>query len=504
MKNLCYNNRCTSLWKKTAKNQAEVIKLNKMSGIAGVYQVKDGKQVEKMLDKLKHRGPEVQKVFDFKKVSLGNTALKEEAGGYFKKDGTTIVVDGAVYNENRASPEVILDSFFELGTESFNELDGCFTFIISDGEDIIAARDPVGLKPLYYVEGEDCIYFASEIKALVHTSSEIKPFPPGHYYHFQKGFVKYYQMPEMSEEEKVELNEAIQKVHDLLVNAADKRYREGKKLGVYLSGGIDSSVVAAAAAEVSDNLETFSVGVKHSNDVPKARKVANYLGSTHHEYIYDEEEMLEILPEVIYHLESFDMYLVRSSIANYLVSKLAKEAGVDLVFCGEGGDELFGGYHYLKQFGPDKIKQELLKLTFTGHRNGFQRVDRMTAAHSLDCHMPFMDKDVSEYAFKLPVAWKIKDKTEKWILRKAFEKKLPEDIVWRKKQKFFKGAGCDKILEKIAEDKTTDEEFEKEKQIHEDFILRSKEELFYYKIFRKFFPTESVLSTIGRTATVIG
>jgi len=480
-----------------------------MSGIAGVYQRENCRELlGNILNKIKHRGPDGTGIVSYGKTALGQTCFAGEKIG--RGQDMFAVVDGYIFNEEidgDAAGDKIVNAYVKYGKEFAKELEGSFAFILADGDRVIAARDPVGLKPLYYAEDEGAVmYFASEIKALTDISEDIKTFPPGYYYHSDEGFVKYYKKPVLSSNGDISVEEAISKVKELLVNAAEKHYEDNKKLGLYLSGGIDSSVVAAAASEIADDIDTFSVGMDTSEDLPNARLVARYLGTNHHEYIYKPEEMLKVLPEVIYYLESFDMYLVRSSIANYLVSKIARESGVDLVFCGEGGDELFAGYHYLKDFEPEEIENELLKLTFNGHNNGFQRVDRMTAAHSLDGHMPIMDNEVAEFAYGLPVEWKIYEeggkKIEKWILRKAFEDDLPEEIVWRKKAKFFKGAGSADILKQFAEQRISDEEFEREKQIDDDFVLRSKEELYYYRIFKEYFPHKSILETIGRTATV--
>ncbi|WP_325224675.1 asparagine synthase-related protein [Schnuerera sp.] len=479
-----------------------------MSGIAGVCHRNNSKElVKKILEKIKHRGPDDTSIISIGETALGQTCFTGEKIG--NKDNMVAVVDGDIFNEDLDNDTIgnkIINGYLNYGKEFIQKLEGSFAFILTDGNKVMAARDPVGLKPLYYTEEEgNIIYLASEIKALKDMTEDIRIFPPGYYYHSDKGFIKYYEEPTLGTNDDMPVDRAIPKVKELLVNAVEKAYEDNKKVGLYLSGGIDSSVIVSAASEITDNIDTFAVGMSTSEDIPNARIVAKHLGTNHNEYIYEPEEMLKILPEVIYYLESFDMFLVRSSIANYLVSKMAKENGVDLVFSGEGGDELFGGYHYLKNFNDEEIESELLKLTFNAHNNGFQRIDRMTVAHSLDVNIPIMDKKVAEFAYSLPVDWKVYEKDgkkiEKWILRKAFEEDLPEKIVWRRKSKFFKGTGSSDILKEFAEQMISDEEFEHQKYLEDGFILRSKEELYYYKIFKEYFPHKSILDTIGRTRT---
>ncbi|HLV10569.1 MAG TPA: asparagine synthase-related protein, partial [Halanaerobiales bacterium] len=399
----------------------------------------------------------------------------------------------------------LLKLYEEHGKDCVNYMNGPFALAIADGRDIFVARDPLGLKPLYYSKHRDKILFASEIKGLTPHSKDIRTFPPGHYYHSQEGFNKYFSG--LGNKDTINSRkEAASKIRHLLIEAVNKRINDVKKPGIYLSGGIDSSVLVAAASRIIDNIKTFAVGTQNSQDLKKARIVADFIGTDHYQYIYNINEVINIIPEVVYQLESFDQYLVRSSLANYFVARLAKQQGVELVLCGEGGDELFGGYHYLKDIkDTEKIKKELKILAMAGHSNGFQRVDRINMAHSLLYDMPFMDKTVREYAFSIPVKWKLygdKDPIEKWILRKAFENDLPEEIVWRKKEKFFKGAKTTDIIKQYIEETISDEEYRKDKKIADDFVLRSKEELYYYRIFKNNYPQSSILKTIGRTRTV--
>ncbi len=482
-----------------------------MSRILAIYSNRGEalkKLAPKLLNKIRHKGCNMSKIYLTRGTVMGQNYFPPEKEVDFDNNNIIVVANGYIntnQTNNKPLQKIISDLYVDEGENLINYLEGSFAFVLGDGQKIFAARDPLGLKPLYYTDFNDTIIFASEIKALIGQGFEIKTFPPGHYFTSDKGFVKYYELKN-NKDNCSSPEEAASEIRKRLIEVIEKYYDRDKNVGIYLSGGIDSSIIAAAAREVISDLETFSVGVKDSTDLPNARIVADHVGANHHECIYDLDEMLEVLPEVLYHLESFDMYLVRSAVANYLLSRMAHKFGKNLVLCGEGSDELFAGYSYLKKFDTSEIERELYKLTFTSHANGFQRVDRMTSAFSIDAIVPFVDISLVEFALNLPVEWKMykKDssKIEKWILRKAFENDLPPEIVWREKKKFSEGAGSSETIQKYAEKIISDQEFEREKLIKNGFMLRSKEELFYYRIFRELFPNDSVIDTIGRTATV--
>lgn len=369
------------------------------------------------------------------------------------------------------------------------------------GSDLLAARDPLGVKPLYYAVGKEAIFAASEIKALLHMGSVPKALPPGSYLHREEGIVPYYKVPEVEENRSIGLTDAIDRLKSQLYDAVKEKTGD-IPWGVYLSGGLDSSIVACLAAQaVNTPVKTFTVGIKNSEDVEKAREVSSLIGSEHHEYIYGEEEVLKVLEDVIFHLESFDCAYVRSSIPNFLAAKLARQKGLKLMLSGEGSDEIFAGYSYLKELSRKKeIRAELFKLVNGLHHTGLQRVDRMNAAHGLECRLPYLKPTLVEFVMTLPLEWKLSESSQhlkdKWILRKAFEDHLGYDLAWREKQQFDQGAGSSNLMERIADEFISDKEYYKE-AVSGSAPVRNKEELLYYRIFRKHFPAE-VIPLVGR------
>ncbi|MDK2836419.1 MAG: hypothetical protein PWP21_1196 [Thermosediminibacterales bacterium] len=473
-----------------------------MSGIAGQYGPDTEKQgINTILEKMKHRGPDGVEVFSKSNVVVGQAKLslipENETDSDFKEQ--YLALDGDL----PYTPEQLLKLFNQKGPEFINELNGPFALIIGNSKTLFAARDPLGVKPLYYGRRGDNWYFASEIKGLSNKVEEIKYFPPGYYFDSEKGFVKYSEDIRFKEKDDVnDIEKTCRDIRESVIEAVEEALNENIPTGILLSGGIDSSVIAAAAAEVSDEkLQTFSVGLEGSEDLENARKVADYLGTEHHEYTYSTDEMMDILSDVIYYLESFDAPLVHSSIANFIVSRMAKQNGIKMVLCGEGSDELFAGYDYLKKFDSHReLNKELENLISGLHNGGLQRVDRMANAHSLEAKVPFLNEKVVDLALTVPAKWKIKgeEKIEKWILRKAFSGLLPDEILWRKKAKFHEGTGSSDVMKELIDKKIDDAEFIKEKQKQESIDFLTKEEMYYYNIFCDYFP-ESAVNTVNRT-----
>ena len=484
-----------------------------MSGIVCFAGKKNQQLITGALRRLRHRGPHRQGVIDAGALQIGYTAFTQGTGNnpddagqeFYRDQKGAVLFDGFLYNGGGLlAARAVLELYRKRGKNFLNLLDGIFALAVSNGDDFLLARDSFGLKPLYYGEHPDGLLFASELKALAPFCRQVHLFPPGNYYTPTEGFVPYFEFERdilQKEAWPAGPQEAAGLIRTLLKEAVARRLRvlSPRSPAVLLSGGLDSSCVAAVTAAQAGKIQTFSVGYRNSRDLRFAREVAAWLGTEHYEYQYDEKEMKEVLPQVIYHLESFDASLVRGAVANFLAAKLARARGAGFAFMGEGADELFGGYHYLKHKDSREVAQELQKITTGGHNIGFQRVDRMTAAHGIQCDMPFMDRELVRLTFSLPVEWKIKaGETEKWILRLAFENQLPKDIIWRRKDEFSVGAGSAEVMAEIAEKQISDGEYVKEREPAGDFVLNSKEELLYYRIFRKYFPQPSVLATVGR------
>ncbi len=271
-------------------------------------------------------------------------------------------------------------------------------------------------------------------------------------------------------------------------------------LGAFLSGGLDSSVIAALVKRSMGSLHTFSVGIEGSKDLEAARIVARHIDSIHHEYVITPEEVKKDLPTIIYYLESFDQDLVRSAIPCYFTSRLAAEY-VKVILTGEGADELFGGYTYYKDIkDPDILQDELRRSVSSLHNINLQRVDRMTMAHSIEGRVPFLDLKMIEMGMLVPAKYKLvgSPPVEKWILRKAVEDLLPDEIVWRKKEQFDEGSGTVDLLSGLFEN-YSEEEARKYSASHRDDNLRSAEECYYHRLLVDAYESpDLILANIGR------
>jgi asparagine synthase (glutamine-hydrolysing) len=503
-----------------------------MCGIAGCFGTKDTRTINRMLDALPHRGPNDRGIHTFNSTVFGHTRLSivDVAKGHqpiLTDDGKTgIICNGEIYNFRElrkelvpkyqfttdSDTEVILHLYQEKGPECVMDLDGMFAFAIFDGEDFMLARDPIGIKPLYYGYVDNNLYFSSELGAMTLARvEEVHEFPAGHYYTPKEGFVQYYQIPETQGHLLTDVDEVSALIREVFIKAVKKRLLSDKEIhvGSFCSGGIDSSLVAAIAAEEIPHLHTFVVGMvdengNESDDLKASRIAAKHIGSRHHELVFTEDEYYEALPIVINKLESYDPSLVRCAVPCYFTCKLAADY-VTVVLTGEGADEIFTGYHYMKHYPMDKLNQEARRCIGNLHNINLQRADRMGMYFSLELRVPFLDTAMVDLAMRIPPELKIKqsesddDMIEKWILRKAFEGTgyLPDDILWRYKVQYTQGAGCESLGEKLAESEVSEDEYERIKAENPGAVINSREAAYYFKIFRQFHPQDSILGSIG-------
>lgn len=482
-----------------------------MSGIAGIRHGNASTAVNAMLDRIRHRGPDGRQVAGLGDAVFGAVKLAPgpcDAAGPLVRNGRMVVWDGELYgfktlreaDESKAVTDLewALECYDREGPEVFSKLNGPFALALLDGDDLVLARDPLGQAPLYCgsVDGRTC--FASEIKAFEGLATDIRIFPPGHV--LRRGELKPIPKPEAPIPTDPDPDKIAAELLRRLERSVERRLAHSSKTGVWLSGGLDSSVLTALAAAASPSVMTFSAGLPGASDLAFAREAASFLGTDHHERLCSVGEMLEVLPLVIYHLESFDAPLVRSSIANFLVAGEAA-AHVRVALSGEGADELFAGYGFLKNKDEEALRMGLAEAQGALHNTALQRVDRMAAAHGIRARPGFLDPEVVAFANAMPSAVKVHgpEQTEKWILRRAIRGRLPEDIVWRPKEKFWSGSGISEKLAEVAEREIGDEEFSREREIGPGDVLGSKEDLYYFRIFRRRFPQANVLAGIGRT-----
>jgi len=328
-----------------------------------------------------------------------------------------------------------------------------YAIALADGPVVFAARDPLGIKPLYYVEKEGSFRFASEIKALRRWAPDVREFPPGVWFRTDTGFHPFHRLePPAPERESTETWQRL--LRHRLEEAVEKRLMSDVPVGTFLSGGLDSSIITALARQHVDKLHTVPVGTEESPDLQAARQVSRYLGTIHHEYVFGRQDVIDSLAKIVYHLESFDVDLVRSAIPCYFASRIASEY-VKVILTGEGADELFAGYEYHRSFDrPEELQAELLQSVSALHNMNLQRVDRMTMAHSIEGRVPFLDLQVIDVAQRIPPELKLHGSppVEKWILRAACEDLLPHDTMWRTKAQFDVGSGTVALLGRVIPD----------------------------------------------------
>lgn len=503
-----------------------------MCGILAIIGTKISIEKAQSYSKLMaHRGPDESNIIQTEKghvLSHERLSIIDIHTGIQPIQGTStayMIHNGEIYNHQelrttvlknhqfrtQSDSEVIVHLYEEFGYDFLNKLDGDFAFVVIDGDDFIAGRDPIGVKPLYYgMDAEKRMFFSSEMKAILEPCDEVKAFPPGHYYTPKTGFVPYYQ-PKWFDETNAIKPLQLEKIRATLIAATQKRLMTDVPLGVLLSGGLDSSLTSAIAKNLlnksGQKLHSFSIGLNAAApDLIAARKVATFLGTEHHEIHFTIEQGIAAIKKLIWHLETYDVTSIRASTPMYFMSKYITDLGIKVVLSGEGADEIFGGYLYFrnapstKEFQKETIRRVQLLATAD-----CLRADKSTMAFGLEARVPFLDKEFLALSMNIDPVEKL-PKTyqgiEKYVLRKAFDTPdqpfLPSEILWRQKEQFSDGVGYSWIDALIAftETRVTDEQLASANEIFPHNTPTTKEAYYYRSIFQEHFPQETAAKTV--------
>ncbi|MFN4027454.1 MAG: asparagine synthase B [Flavobacterium sp.] len=521
-----------------------------MCGIVCAFELKQKSetlrpQVLEMSKIIRHRGPDWSGIFSNDKAILAHErlAIVDPASGkqpLFSKDGRLVLAaNGEIYNhqllrqqfegkyefQTQSDCEVILALYQEKGPHFIDEMNGIFGFALYDVEndEYFIARDHMGIIPLYM--GWDqfgTFYVASELKALEGYCTKIELFPPGHYMSSKDGeLVQWYQR-EWTEFEAVKANEtSIQEIRKALEAAVHRQLMSDVPYGVLLSGGLDSSITSAIAKKFAQKriesgdtvdawypqLHSFAVGLEGSPDLAAARKVADHLGTIHHEIKFTIQEGLDAVRDVIYNIETYDVTTIRASTPMYLMARVIKSMGIKMVLSGEGSDELFGGYLYFhKAPNAKEFHEETVRKLSKLHMYDCLRANKSLAAWGIEGRVPFLDKEFMDVAMRINPQDKMVngERMEKWVLRKAFEDMLPESVAWRQKEQFSDGVGYSWIdtLKAMVAQEITDEQLANAKYKFPIQTPTSKEEYYYRSIFHEHFPSDTAALSVPQEASV--
>lgn len=502
-------------------------------------------QVLKMSKKIRHRGPDWSGIFSNDKAILAHERLSivdPESGKQplFSKDGKLVLaVNGEIYNHQeirkefegkyefltKSDCEVILALYREKGPDFLEDLNGIFAFALYDIENdvFMIGRDHIGIIPLYQGwDKQGTYYVASELKALEGYCTEIEEFLPGQFYYSPDGKPTQWYLREWMSYETVKNNTSdIDELRAALEAAVERQLMTDVPYGVLLSGGLDSSIISAIAKKYASKriesgniqdawwpqLHSFAVGLVGSPDLAAARKVADHIGTIHHEINFTVQEGLDAIRDVIYHVETYDVTTIRASTPMYLLARVIKSMGVKMVLSGEGADEIFGGYLYFhKAPNAEEFHKETVRKLDKLHLYDCLRANKSLASWGVEGRVPFLDKEFMDVAMRLNPKDKMagNGKMEKWILRKAFEDYLPESVTWRQKEQFSDGVGYNWIdtLREMTSQLVTDEQMEK---VNDTFPVNppmNKEEYYYRTIFTDFFPSEAASKCVPSVPSV--
>lgn len=491
-----------------------------MCSIIGLSKCDDFEKIKKSFEKSNSRGPDGTSYYNANSALLGFKrlaimGLNEFGMQPFSYDDKVLVCNGEIYGfrdikiellkkgysfKSDSDCEILLPLFKEFGFEMFSKLDAEFALIIYDKKEdkIIAARDPLGIRPLYYGKSKsnDTYIFASEPKILVDLVEDIFPFPPGYYFDGEK-FIQYSFITDV-ESKHTRMRDVEKNIHSLLVEGVRKRLDSDAPIGFLLSGGLDSSLVCSIATKILKKpIETFAIGMeKDAIDLKYAKEVADYLNTNHHEVIITRDDVISSLEEVIYNLATYDITTIRASVGMYLLCKYIHEnTDIKVLLTGEISDELFG-YKYTDYApNPEEFQKESKKRIDEIHMYDVLRADRCISSNSLEARVPFGDLAFVKYVMEIDPKIKMnRYNKEKYLLRKAFEGDyLPKDILYREKAAFSDAVGHSLVedIKEFAEDYYTDEEFEINRKKYTFAQPFTKESLMYREIFEKYYPGQA-------------
>lgn len=517
-----------------------------MCGIFGILDIKSDvtelrTQALELSKLLRHRGPDWSGIWNNNSAILSHErlAIVDVDNGaqplVSRNNKQVLAVNGEIYNhktleknlateydfKTKSDCEVILPLYQQKGLEFIDELEGMFAFILYDEEQdaYLIARDHIGIIPLYTgFDEHGNFYVASEMKALVPVCKTVQEFPPGHYLWSKTGELKNYYKRDWMDYQNVKDNETNL---DDLKNAFEKSVKShlmsDVPYAVLLSGGLDSSLVSAVAAkyvakrvedgDMSDawwpRLHSFSVGLEGAPDLIAARKVADMIGTVHHEVHFTIQEGIDAIRDVIYYLETYDTTTIRAATPMYLMSRKIKAMGIKMVLSGEGADEIFGGYLYFhKAPNAKELHEETVRKLDRLHMFDCARANKSTSAWGVEARVPFLDKEFIDVAMRLNPQDKmcIDGKMEKWILRKAFDngEYLPAEVLWRQKEQFGDGVGYSWIdsIKDFVEQEVSDQQLATSEFRFPINTPDTKEGYFYRSIFESYFPQESAANCV--------
>lgn len=521
-----------------------------MCGIVSIFNIQEQtpelrQKALRMSQKIRHRGPDWSGIYTGGSAILCHERLSivdPESGKQplFSSDKKQVLaVNGEIYNHQEirrryagkyqfqtgSDCEVILALYRDKGIDFLEDLSGIFAFALYDAErdEFLIARDPIGVIPLYIGYDDDGkVYVASELKALEGQCDRYEPFLPGHYYWSREpGMKRYYKRDWFSYDAVKDNAASVTDIHEALEAAVKRQLMSDVPYGVLLSGGLDSSVISAIAEKFSERriedddkerawwprLHSFAVGLKGAPDLAKAKLVADYIGTVHHEINYTIQEGLDAIRDVIYFIETYDVTTVRASTPMYLLARVIKSMGIKMVLSGEGADEIFGGYLYFhKAPSPKAFHEETVRKLSKLYMYDCLRANKSLSAWGVEGRVPFLDKEFLDVAMRTnPEAKMCPGKTiEKRIVREAFANMLPDEVAWRQKEQFSDGVGYSWIdtLKKITSDQVSDEQMAHAAERFPINPPRNKEEYYYRSIFAEHFPSDSAARSVPSVPSV--